>query len=174
MQRASAQLYSLVYCRFVSIEHFLLRRCCFSLYCYVHSALLEIHQTVFVGQQSIVHAARRSMHALLWAAGGKGKARFVPLDKAMSPEAVAKEAQTWQPRVHVAQVAYQSEVSGLLEVLQGSSNKPGLCSSQCEAASAAVLCAMAFEVLAAVCELLPQGGWDRAVRLFSHVMVRLQ
>jgi hypothetical protein len=123
------------------------------------------------GQLSVAHAARRSMHILLWAAGGKGKARFIPLDKAMSPEAVAKEAQTWQHRVNIAQVAYQSELYGLIEILQGSREQPGLCSAQCEAASAAVMCSIAFEVLGGICELLPKGGWDRAVRLFSHVMV---
>ena len=111
------------------------------------------------------------MHLLLWAAGGKGKARFVPLDKLTGPEGVVREAQTWKQRVHAAQVAYQSEMTGCLEVLQESGTAPGLCSAQCDAASAAVLCAMVFEVLGAVCGLLPQGGWDRAVRLFSHVTV---
>lgn len=112
------------------------------------------------------------MHILLWAAAGKGKAQFVPLDKSATPEAVAQEAPSWQRGVHAAQVAYQSEMAGLLEVLQQSSRMPGQCGSQCEAASAAVLCAMAFEVLGGVCGLMPPGGWDRAVRLFSHVTVR--
>jgi hypothetical protein len=118
-----------------------------------------------------MHAAQRSMHILLWVAGGKGKARFVALDKSMRPDDIAKEAQTWQQRVQVAQVAYQNEVSTCIQMLQGSSSHPGLHGSQREAASAAVLCAMAFEVLGGLCELLPHGGWDRAVRLFSYVMV---
>jgi hypothetical protein len=111
------------------------------------------------------------MHILLWAAGGKGKARFTPLDKALTPEEVEKEAQTWQQRVHIAQAAFQCELCGLIEILQGVKEHSGLCSWQCEAASAAVMCSMAFEVLGGVCKLLPEGGWDRAVRLFSHVMV---
>lgn len=111
------------------------------------------------------------MHVLLWAAAGKGKVRFQPLDKSLSAEAVAAEARTWQQRVQAAQVAFQSEVSSFLEILPGSRQQPGLCGLQCDAASAAVLCALTFEVLGGVCELLPKGGWDRAVRLFSHVMV---
>lgn len=117
-----------------------------------------------------MHAARRSMHILLWVSGGKGKARFVPLDKAMSSSAVEKEAKTWQQRVQMAQMAFQSEIPGFLEVLRGSMQE-GVDSAQHEAASAGILCALAFEVLGGVCHLLPERGWDRAVRLFSHVMV---
>lgn len=112
------------------------------------------------------------MHVRLWAAGDMSKAPFIPLEKDVKPHALREEAVDWGARVKAAQVALQSEMAAAVSVLQAAKQHPGTCDSESEAASAAVLCAAAFEVLGSVSGLLPPGGWKKAVRLFSHCMVR--
>lgn len=111
-------------------------------------------------------AAQKCMHLLLWAASSRGQ--FKPLVPETREDIIA----TWPSQVPGARAALQAEVVAAGQQMRALDACPGSSSESTEATTAAVGCALVFEVLGSICSLLSANGWLRAKQLFSNLMVR--
>jgi len=113
-------------------------------------------------------ALERAFHALLWAANGLSTA-FAPLKRPVGTEPPA----SWpDAALSSARVSYGGAVSAAVVAARRAGGESASAGGD-EAEFFAIACALLFEVIGCACGALPRGGWDRALRLFHHVMVRV-
>lgn len=114
----------------------------------------------------VKEAADKSMNVLMWAADPQSQ--LTPLDKEGRSDARA----AWSNRFPHARACLQAEVAAAGRHMADLELCPGSCGGDSEASTAAVGCALFFEVLGSICGLLPPPGWLRARQLFLNHMVR--